>query len=377
MFRCGLLGWLCRQRRADDRGIFGLSNVTIGIIVGALLLGAGAISVSFTLIDSGQDAAVKSALSTALTESETAYQQQTGSGQQSYIGPDDRWTDCRGSSVATGTSEFHAGAMAASIVAAHNLSAGSELDYVVLPVPNPSSTAQTLLHGLSASDSSGNLMYHVTVDTSGNCEFETTDDGSTPLDAIASAGVWHPAFSGPRTVWVNTLGVDSGIYYNFNGNDTQIRAGQVIRLGARSDSGATFCVIRVRDASDGGIGTGWQAKSEQQTSDGDYADCGVGNRFTDANRTATSACAMNTAGGLCVTVWADTPAEDVAYDSTVEDQAAPTHIHPWPTATAANGDKSGRLNIGEVLPGNDRLEGTCDELHPRPVDPNDAGCTNG
>ena len=155
-----------------------------------------------------------------------------------------------------------------------------------------------------------------------------TDDSASELAAVklrekepglvfkdkAGFGILESTAPDASTVWVSvnsedikaaSVGALTGTNPNghqgdaTNPDNTIIRAGELIRLGIISASGASFCVISVASSSDTRVtGEGYQSVSDTDTQRGAGADCGA--------ETAATPAAHDTAG-TGATPWAQMP----------------------------------------------------------------------
>ena len=229
---------------------FGLIEALATIAILAALT-AGAIIAVPRLLNRGQDSAASASLTTAVTEAREIYSRVNSTGGTNFLGGD----------LPTGT--YDADDLTVAAVNTLNQSETSLCYY-----PLTSGTATPVPTGCAAP-----LSTLLTTDT-GVAAMTTANAGSTGADLIRAKGT--------NGVWVL---VTPGEDWDGTAPD-ETRAGQVIRIGTSSQSGATYCAIIVGDhVTVGNTGTAYEARSEASSNtksaisdaanDEGWADCGA------------------------------------------------------------------------------------------------------
>ena len=256
-----------------DRG-FGLIEALATIAILAALT-AGAIIAVPRLLNRGQDSAASASLTTAVTEVREVYSRVTSSG----------GTNFTGGTIPTGTTD----ADDLTVLAVKALNA-SESSLCYYPLTSGTSTATTtaLTGGTAPTGCAGPLtgggMTGASLALDTGAVTNAADRGKVGADLIRSkgtSGIWVLVSAGET--WTSPAGT--------------IRAGQAIRIGTVSESGATYCALLVADhTAQGETGTVYEARSEATSNNaaaGDtlgWADCGA--RLVSTGRGAES---VNTA----------------------------------------------------------------------------------
>lgn len=216
------------RQRYDDDGISILTELAIGIFIIALM-SAGTYGVYLWLFSGAQDSSARTNLNTARINAESIYNRLQSGGVQNFCtrGADE---PCYKTPIQDANVDNH--------VADLFNDAGEQLDFCTY------------------------------ADTK-----TTTPNSGTPAACDPEIWDWDN-----NTIWVDVNHAD------FSHNGLTIRKGKMIRLGVRSASGATYCMVIVKDASDNDyVGTGYQATNEEDSEEHPvagavnkgWADCGA------------------------------------------------------------------------------------------------------
>ena len=202
---------------------FSMMEILGVIAIGLILAGAAVVAVP-RFLDRGRDASATASLTTAVTEAREIYTRVVGEGRQNFTGR-----------------SLVAGATAATLT----------------------TTAVTELN-----DAETNLCYYSLI-TGGACGAATFVPATAGTDALEGAGKIKTAGlgqagadeirkMGTTAIWVH---VSEGENWDTGGDE--VRAGNLIRMGTSSDSGATYCAMLVADSTvAGAAGTGFMARAE-------------------------------------------------------------------------------------------------------------------
>ena len=201
---------------------FSMMEVLGVIAIGLILAGAAVVTVP-RFLDRGRDASATASLTTAVTEARELYTRVVGTGRQNFTGRS-----------LPGT------------------------------INSTTLTAQAVTELNAAST---NLCYYsilATTSTCGSATFTAADVGVSGTNAAIASGDRGQGAAdeirgmGTTAIWVH---VTDGEDWNSGGDD--VRAGNMIRMGVASDSGATYCAMLVADSTvTGTAGAGFMARSE-------------------------------------------------------------------------------------------------------------------
>lgn len=229
------------QRQRNDRGL-SLIEMAFVIIVVSIVIG-GVVVVALRVLSGGQDSVAKGNLRTARIAAEGLYNSVTDGGTQSFCGAQTRNKATAGDDTPTGCSDAY--------VAELLNASGEQLVFCT--------------YGEALTDA------------------PTASTGTPTEQCDRDIQNWDN-----RTIWVDVLELHNTNTENekIHATDIRIRPGKLLRIGARSESGATYCMVIVKDSSDVTVvGTGFQSVNEDDSNtdpdasatgaDTGWADCGA------------------------------------------------------------------------------------------------------